>query len=660
MQRSTLRDPENLRIAVFTLLGTALGLIGAAVAFLLYRLILLFTNIAFFQRFSFDIVYPSSSHVGNWVLIIPAIGGLIVGIMAKYGSDRIRGHGIPEAMEAVLTNRSRVSPKIAILKPISAAIAVGTGGPFGAEGPIIQTGGGIGSVIGQTFHLTAGERKILLGCGAAAGMVGIFYTPITAVVIVLELLMFEFRPRSLLPVIMAAAVAAGARHYLIGGNLMFPMNESYGDPSVLPLFALLGIVIGIIAAGFSKALYWTEEAFEKLGRLGVDILWWPAIGGLILGVIARFEPRVLGMGYNTIDNIILGKLGTTDLIRLSIGKSVALWAALGSGTSGGLLAPMLLIGAATGSIFGSIVHAILPGASFNAHVAAIVAMSALFGAAARAPFTAFVFAFELTGDNSAIVPLMIGGVTADVACRFLLKQSIMTERLARRGLNVPTDYVADPLHRITVGSAMTRVMNTIPASMTVHELIGRLDRREPGYRHQGFPVVDEHGRLLGIVTRSDVAEATSVPGQTDVEVPENANVGAITSTDVEVTFVDTPLSEALTQMVRRRVGRLPVVDRADPRQLVGWLTRGDIFRARESADEEENLRERPIRLRRRRAGVSSTAGAGAPKAVRAASDGVTGLDADTDLAVPTNGGHVADGRSDHDSIAAGRNGRGHP
>ncbi len=658
---STLTDPENRRIAAFTVLGILLGMIGAVVAFVLYRLILFFTNVAFFQRFSFDVVYPSDNHVGLWVIVIPAIGGLIVGLMARYGSDRIRGHGIPEAMEAVLINRSRVSPKVAVLKPISAAIAVGTGGPFGAEGPIIQTGGGIGSVIGQLLHLTASERKILLGCGAAAGMVGIFYTPLTAVVLVLELLLFEFRARSLVPVIIAAGVAAGARHYLIGDNLMFPLNEGYGSPSILWLFAILGIVVGLIAAGFSKALYFTEEVFERLGEHGIHWMWWPALGGLILGVIAYFEPRVLGMGYNTIANVIHGKLGAGELVPLAIGKSVALWVSLGSGTSGGLLAPMLLIGAATGSIFGSVVHNIAPGASFNAHVAAIVAMSALFGAAARAPFTAVAFAFELTGDTSAIIPLMIGGACADVTCRFFLRDSIMTERLVRRGLRVPSDYEADPLRAVSVGTAMTKAVDAIPASMPIKEVVARMDARQPAFAHQGFPVVDDQGRLVGVVTRSDIATATTAEPE-KAEASLDDPISRLSSTDLSVTYPDVSLSLALTQMVRRKVGRLPVVDRNDERKLVGWLSRSDIFRARERAVEDEIVRERVLtanllwrrrpRELRQAALLAGTNGSSAAASTvpHPGTDGVTGLEPEigaTALRTPDghgrNGGTTAGG-----------------
>jgi H+/Cl- antiporter ClcA len=596
----SLRERENLRIAGFTLMGILLGLIGALTAFVLYRLILLVTNIFFFQRFSFAVVYPSQSQVGLWVIVIPAIGGLIVGAMVKWGSDRIRGHGIPEAMEAVLLNKSIVRPRVAILKPLSAAIAVGTGGPFGAEGPIIQTGGAIGSLIGQALNMTASERKILLGCGAAAGMVGIFNTPITAVVLVLELLLFEFRPRSLLPVIIASAVAAGARHYLIGGSLMFAVTpSSFGSPPTLILFALLGILIGLIAWAFTNGLFLVERLFDRLGKYGLNMLLAPAVGGLVLGVIAYFEPRVLGMGYNTIGDILHGNItGAGELTRLAVAKSAALWVSLGSGTSGGLLAPMLLVGASIGSLFGNAVHAISPASSFNTQVAAIVGMSALFASAARAPFTATVFAFELTGNYEAILPLMVAGVTADVVARLLLTNSIMTERLYHRGLRVPQAYVADPLSGIAVGNVMTADVDTIPGDMPVREAVALMQRGGTRLsRHQGFPVIDPDGHLSGVVTRGDLSRlVTAEQGVADAEL--DGPVSQVASTDLAVTQPDEMLAEALLTMVQRGVGRLPVVARGDPRTLVGWLSRSDIFRARARAAEEETVRERRLRIRR--------------------------------------------------------------
>ena len=303
---------------VLSLAAVVLGLIGALAAFVLYRLIMLFTNVAFYQQVSFQIRYPPP-HMAPWMVLIPALGGLVVGFMAYYGTDRIRGHGIPEAMEAVITKKSRVHPKVAVLKPISAAIAVGTGGPFGAEGPIIQTGGAIASLIGQVLHLTADERKVFLACGAAAGMVGIFNTPISAVALVVELLLFEFRARSLVPVVIASAVAAGARTFLIGPRLMFPVPP-YADGSTLalPLYVPLGIIVGALAVLFSKGLFYVEELFEDVLHLPMIVA--PAVGGLILGLVALVEPRVLGMGYPTISAVIEGRLGAGEALvcRLQI------------------------------------------------------------------------------------------------------------------------------------------------------------------------------------------------------------------------------------------------------------------------------------------------------------------------------------------------------
>ncbi|MGH2486760.1 MAG: chloride channel protein, partial [Ktedonobacterales bacterium] len=353
------------------------------------------------------------------------IGGLLVGVMAKYGTDRIRGHGIPEAMEAVLKNKSRVGLRVAIFKPISAAIAVGSGGPFGAEGPIIQTGGALGSLIGQTMKMTAKERRILLACGGAAGMVGIFNTPIAGVALALELLLFEFRARSLVPVIIASAVAAACRTLLLGSAPMFNIGTfpGIGGPLDLLWFVPLGIIVGVGSVIISKLLYIIEEFFD---HLKVDMLFKPALGAVVLGLVALFQPRVLGMGYTYITDVLRNQYSATTLISLGVGKTIALVASLGACTSGGLLAPMLLIGATLGSCYGRGIHALVPAAGINPGICAIVAMSSLFSAAARAPLTSFIFAFELTGDYHAILPLMIGCMIADIVSRSLSRESVMT------------------------------------------------------------------------------------------------------------------------------------------------------------------------------------------------------------------------------------------
>ena len=384
---------------------------------------------------------------------MPVVGGIIVGIMAKYGTPKIKGHGIPEAMEAVLTNRSRIAPRVAILKPISAAIAIGTGGPFGAEGPIIQTGGAIGSLVGQAFHTTAVERKVLLACGAAAGMSATFNTPIAGVILAIELLLFEFKSRSFIPLVIASTLATAVHMQLLGPGPMFQVSAmNFAIPRALPFYLILGLLCGLAAVGFSKILYWVEDQFEKLP---VDEMWWPAIGALILGVIGFFVPRVFGVGYDTISDILNGQLAWKLLLIVMLAKAAALVISIGSGTSGGLLAPTFMWSAAMGGMFALIGNHFFPSANLSPGAFALVAMGAVFGAASRATFSFIIFAFEITRDYNSVLPLMLVSVIADgIAMLFMPNSSIMTEKLARRGLRVHQDYEADALTQATVGETM--------------------------------------------------------------------------------------------------------------------------------------------------------------------------------------------------------------
>src|ERR1022692_591742 len=355
--------PAPFRMLLVSLLAAGIGLVAGVVAFALYRLIGLFTNLFFYHRWSSDFSSAQHNHLGWLVIVVPVIGGLIVGIMAKYGTSKIKGHGIPEAMEAVLFNRSRIAPRVAILKPISAAIAIGTGGPFGAEGPIIQTGGAIGSLVGQAFHTTAVERKVLLACGAAAGMSATFNTPIAGVILAIELLLFEFKSRSFIPLVIASTLATAVHMQLLGVGPMFKVSAMDFDiPHALPFYLVLGLVCGLGAVGLSKALYWVEDLFEKLP---IDELWWPAIGALGLGVIGFFVPRVFGVGYDTIGDILNGQLAWKLLLVVMIAKAVALVVSLGSGTSGGLLAPMFMSSAALGGLFAMGMNWIFPSAHLS-------------------------------------------------------------------------------------------------------------------------------------------------------------------------------------------------------------------------------------------------------------------------------------------------------
>ena len=582
---TTLAEPAQFRMVLVSFLAGGIGLIAGGIAFLLYKLIGLLTNISFYGRFAADFTSARYNHLGLWVIPIPVIGGIIVGIMAKYGSSKIKGHGIPEAMEAVLFNRSRIQPRVAILKPISAAIAIGTGGPFGAEGPIIQTGGAMGSLVGQLFHTTASERKVLLACGAAAGMSATFNTPIAGVILAIELLLFEFKARSFIPLVVASTLATTVHMQLLGAGPMFTVRTmDFGIPRALPFYLLLGVICGLAAVGFSKLLYWTEDQFEKLP---IDELWWPAIGALGLGIIGYFVPRVLGVGYDTISDILNANLAWKLLILVMLAKAVALVISLGSGTSGGLLAPMFMSSAALGGVFAMGMNQVFPAANLSAGAFALVAMGAVFGAASRAAFSFIVFAFEITRDYNSVLPLMLVTVIADgVAILLMPKASIMTEKLIRRGLRIHQDYEADVLQQMSVSETMDHDAPTLPAGMPVSELAERIARHEPEVsRHQGLLLLDTESKLVGIITRGDILRALDQDSSGAMSLLEAG------SRKVLVTYPDETLHDAAAKMLRNNIGRLPVVDRKDPQLVVGYLGRPGIMAARLHRLDDEHVRE---------------------------------------------------------------------
>src|SRR5499427_6333333 len=547
--------PANFRIVLMSFLAAGIGLLAGIVAYILYKLIGLFTNLFFFHEWTTTFRSVGGHHLGAWVIGVPVIGGLIVGVMAKYGSSKIKGHGIPEAMEAVLVNRSRIEPKVALLKPISAALAIGTGGPFGAEGPIIQTGGALGSMVGQLLHTTASERKVLLACGAAAGMSATFNTPIAGVILAIELLLFEFKSRSFIPLVIASTLATAVHMQLLGPGPMFQVAQvDFGIPHALPFYILLGPLCGLAAVFLSKVLYWVEDMFE---RLPVDELWWPAIGALGLGIIGYFVPRVFGVGYETIGAILNGELAWKILLIVMIAKFAALVISLGSGTSGGLLAPTFMWSAAMGGLFAMIGNHVFPNAHLSPAAFALVAMGAVFGAASRATFSFIIFAFEITRDYNSVLPLMLVAVIADgIAMLFMPRSSIMTEKLARRGLRVHQDYEADVLTQVTVADTMEKDAPVIPAGTRVGEVAERIARHDTAVaRHEAMLISDGDGKLAGIVTRGDILRAL-----------EQDKTGAITveqagNTKVVVAYPDELVSEAAAKLLRFEIGRLPVVDR---------------------------------------------------------------------------------------------------
>ena len=448
-------DVEQRRTVVISGLAILVGVGAVGIAQLLIAAIRLVTNISFYGTFSTANNSPADNHLGLWVIIIPAIGGVIVGLMARYGSGAIRGHGIPEAMEQILLNESKISPKITVLKPLSAAIAIGSGGPFGAEGPIIATGGALGSLVGQVLHTTPDERKTLLAAGAAAGMAAIFGTPVAAVLLAIELLLFEYRPRSIVPVAFASATATGLRMVFEGSAGVFAMPQLV-QPSgeALMTYMVLGAIVGVAAVLVTKSLYYIEEGFELLP---VHWMWFPAIGALVVGVIGYFEPRTLGVGYDNISNILAGNFANTLLISLVILKFVSWSIALGSGTSGGTLAPLFTIGGGLGALLGILCVHWFPGLGIDPRIAALVGMAAIFAGASRALLTSVVFAFETTRQPIGLLPLLGGCTAAFVISSLLMRYTIMTEKLARRGTHVPTEYIAaDPAEIARLDAAAVR------------------------------------------------------------------------------------------------------------------------------------------------------------------------------------------------------------
>jgi chloride channel protein, CIC family len=457
---SELRDfTVDSRTWTLSAVACLIGACSAALAVLLLRAIALATNIFYYHRISLAMVSPAGSTEPHWeMLLVPCVGGLIVGLMARYGSDKIRGHGIPEAIEAILLRGARVEPKVAVLKPLSAAIAIGSGGPFGAEGPIIMTGGAVGSLVAQWLKLSDAERTTLLVAGAAAGMSATFAAPISAVILAVELLLFEWRPRSLVPVTVASVIAGTLRIWWLGPGPLFPVNPGPAIPLTLMMLiaAPLGILVGLASAALSRLMYGIEDAFEHVsGRLGIHQMWWPAIGGIGVGIGGSFFPRGLGVGYDNIAALLRGNAPVALLVGILVAKSLMWDFSLGSGTSGGVLAPLLMIGAALGESIAHLAH--LP--AETQALWALVGMGSMLSGALGVPLTAILFSLELTHALPVVLPLMLACISSHFVTSLVMSRSILTERLGRRGYHVSREYGVDPLETVTVAEVMT----TLPA-----------------------------------------------------------------------------------------------------------------------------------------------------------------------------------------------------
>jgi H+/Cl- antiporter ClcA/CBS domain-containing protein len=469
-------------------------------------------------------------------------------------------------MEQVLLNESRIPPRLTWLKPVSSAVAIGTGGPFGAEGPIIATGGALGSLLGQLVHVTADERKTLLAAGAAAGMAAVFATPVSAVLLAIELLLFERRARSLIPVALAAVTGTTVRVVLEGGAPMFPMpHVATAGVAAMVAYVLLGALLGVVSVGVTRLTYAIEDAFEKLP---IHWMWWPALGGIVVGVVGYLMPQTLGVGYTNITAVISGQLGLGALLALGLLKLLSWSVALGSGTSGGTLAPLFTIGGALGGALGIGLVTLAPWLHVDPHLAALVCMAAIFAGASRAFLASVVFAFEATQQPHALMPLLGACVAAYLVSGLMMRNTIMTEKIERRGVRVPSDYAADYLDQVQVREACCRQVVSLRVDQRVVDVRNWLNEDSADAHHQGFPVMDDNDHLLGVVTRRNLF---------DVKVPSDATIASLVQRPPLVVHENHSLREAADHMVEANVGRLMVMDAADRRRVVGIITRADLL-----------------------------------------------------------------------------------
>jgi CIC family chloride channel protein len=576
------------RLAIICVYAVAVAMVISLIAKVLVSLINLATNISFFGSFSLAFNSPANNHLGAWVIAIPAIGGIIVGLMALYGSKAIRGHGIPEAMEQILVNDSNIKPAITLLKPLSSAIAIGTGGPFGAEGPIIATGGALGSTLGQLLKVTANERKIILAAGATAGMSAIFGTPIAAIFLAIELLLFEFSPRAILPVALACITGAAGHHLLFESGPVFAMpGVAVPSNQALAIYSAMGILIGFLSLGITKIVYWVEDMFE---HLPIHWMWWPAIGGLGVGIIGFYAPHTLGVGYDNITGILSGTWPLKLVLSLCVLKFLSWAIALGSGTSGGTLAPLLTMGGAAGAVIGMLILSVYPQAGISISLAALIGMSAMFAGASRAYLTSIVFALEATMQSNALLPLLGACTGAYLVSFFLMENTIMTEKIARRGIATPDSFEPDILQKMTVEQVISDTKTVININTDLEEVREWLST---GYTNAAnFIVVSDDGNYTGTISLNQIYNRKANIRSYLKEILSDNFGLAITATD--------NLRHAVERMSKAGVDVLPVVADKQANKVIGILSYKDIINAYSGHIEKNESAHVRISLKRQR------------------------------------------------------------
>jgi chloride channel protein, CIC family len=566
-------EPEVVKISGYALL---MGLVGGLVAQGLLELIYFFTNVCFYGKFSFAITSPAHNHLGLWVILIPPIGGLIVGLMVYYWEPTLKGHGIPEAMEAVLFGHSRMRLRVAILKPLATALAIGTGGPFGAEGPIIQTGAACGSLLGQAVGLTPYYRRVLLAAGAAAGMAATFTAPLAGILVAVELLLFEFRARSFIPVSLAAAVATGVRIHFVGWAPLFPtpafkltsMNELW-------LFGVMGILMGLICIAMIRVLFWIEDFFDHL-PVKRALIWSPAIGAAILGVIGYFYPQIFGTGYDTIRDMLNDRLTPGNMLGVSIAKFWALVISLGSGTTGGVFAPSLVVGGGIGAAYAVVCQHFFPHLISDPAFYALAAMAGVFGGIARAPFTSIVFLFELSHNPNSLLPLIVCVMISDGFVRLFSRDSIMTGKLVKRGLIVLQDYSVPVFMRARIDQVMRKQFPVIPADVELHSML----RKFTPENEELMPVVEKDGSLLGIVEPHDLFKSDTQD--------HHFLMRELVRQDYVLAYPGDLVDRVNREMLLKNVECVVVVESPQSRKPIGIVSANDLLQLRRWLVEEES------------------------------------------------------------------------
>ncbi len=586
--KSNEKNYNKKRLFQISVAAVFIGVLISFVAKLLINLIYFITNVSFYGKASVAAAGPAGNNLGIWVILVPVIGGIIVGLMALYGSKAIRGHGIPEAMEQILTNQSKIRPSITYLKPLSSAICIGTGGPFGAEGPIIATGGALGSTLGQIIKITPNERKILLAAGATAGMAAIFGSPVAAILLAIELLLFEFSPRSFIPVALACITGAAGHHFLFHHGVAFPMEATIGEASNASMFfySVVGVILGILSVGVTKIVYWVEDVFEKLP---IHWMWWPALGGLVVGIIGYFDSRTLGVGYENITDLLSGSMPIKMVFMLCILKFVSWAIALGSGTSGGTLAPLLTIGGAVGVLLGSIGNQWFPTAGISIPLSALVGMSAMFAGASRAFLTSIVFALETTGQSNALLPLLATCTAAYFVSYLVMENTIMTEKIARRGVVTPHSYESDILSKVMVGQVLGDPGITVNTGMNIEELRNWMQNEyDPMINY--IVLSNDEGEFQGILSTSNLFSTHH---------DENNSVGSLVRRKTAFVNEDHSLRKAVELMATENVDVMPVLSKNN-KNIIGVLTYKQILSVYKTSSRDLEHKHTAISLKRQR------------------------------------------------------------